>query len=473
MKLLAWIINFYFIFVANAINIKKDDDYIYPKEMFFNQRLDHYDPTDDQMFTQRYFVSDQYWDRKNGPVFFYSGNEGNIETFINNTGFIWDIAPIFKAKVLFAEHRYFGKSLPFGKIKPSKKTKSKYSKLTSEQALADFVIILSKLKQEVEEKRNSSLKIISFGGSYGGMLTAWLRIKYPHIVTGGIASSAPINYFYGQVNCSSYDQVVTQDFLKVPYHGENCVKNIKKSWQLFKQFDEITNGMKKLSNLFHVCSTLKSSSQLIEWIKATFDELAMVNYPQPSTFLMPLPAWPLNETCKQVSNPNLEGFELLKAMFNAVSVFQNYTGKIKCFDINSIDSTIDSSLWDYMTCTEMVQPFCSNGITDMFPLSNWNLSKFSQDCIAKYGTKVRPYWEVINYGGDNLKYASNIMFLNGVLDPWHIGGILTSAVESIESVLMWGAAHHLDLRHVHSDNPNSVKEAQQKEIQLIRKWLKD
>ena len=135
--------------------------------MFFNQRLDHYDPTDDQMFAQRYFVSDQYWDRKNGPVFFYSGNEGNIETFINNTGFIWDIAPIFKAKVLFAEHRYFGKSLPFGKIKPSKKTKSKYSKLTSEQALADFVIILSKLKQEVEEKRNSSLKIISFGGSYG------------------------------------------------------------------------------------------------------------------------------------------------------------------------------------------------------------------------------------------------------------------------------------------------------------------
>jgi hypothetical protein len=38
-----------------------------------------------------------------------------------------------------------------------------------------------------------------FGGSYGGMLATWMRLKYPHVLDGSIAASAPIWNFMGEV----------------------------------------------------------------------------------------------------------------------------------------------------------------------------------------------------------------------------------------------------------------------------------
>jgi lysosomal Pro-X carboxypeptidase len=47
-------------------------------------------------------------------IVFYTGNEGSIDLFWNNTGFAFTIASQFNAYVIFAEHRYYGESLPFG-----------------------------------------------------------------------------------------------------------------------------------------------------------------------------------------------------------------------------------------------------------------------------------------------------------------------------------------------------------------------
>lgn len=82
---------------------------------FFDVPLDHFasggnSPT----FKIRYLADAQYWDPMEGPIFFYAGNEGDIDGFWKNSGFLTDVlAPQYKALIVFGEHRYFGQSFPF------------------------------------------------------------------------------------------------------------------------------------------------------------------------------------------------------------------------------------------------------------------------------------------------------------------------------------------------------------------------
>ena len=46
---------------------------------------------------------DKYWD-KQGPIFVYTGNEGDILGFWNNCGFVFEAAANFSALVIFPEH---------------------------------------------------------------------------------------------------------------------------------------------------------------------------------------------------------------------------------------------------------------------------------------------------------------------------------------------------------------------------------
>ena len=88
------------------------------KEYFFWTDLDHFDSEGKSTkFQMRYLVDDTYWDPETGPILFYAGNEGDIYSFYDNTGFMTQtIANETKGLIVFAEHRYFGVSYPY---KPS------------------------------------------------------------------------------------------------------------------------------------------------------------------------------------------------------------------------------------------------------------------------------------------------------------------------------------------------------------------
>ena len=132
-------------------NIKseiKTEGTLDPKEFWYEARIDHFTNHGDgsERYKMRYIVDDTYYDKKNGPVIFYAGNEGDVWTFFHNSGFMTTtLAEKFGALVVFAEHRYYGKSMPFGD-KSFEKHNLKY--LTVEQAMMDYVEFMLDFKDK-------------------------------------------------------------------------------------------------------------------------------------------------------------------------------------------------------------------------------------------------------------------------------------------------------------------------------------
>lgn len=437
---------------------------------YFDQKIDHFGFDEDATFKQRYLVSDKYWSKENGVVLFYTGNEGDITWFCNNLGFMWDVAPELKAMLVFAEHRYYGESLPFGDLSFSDPKHLNY--LTSEQALADFAVLIRHLHETVPGARNSP--VFAIGGSYGGMLAAWFRMKYPHVVAGALASSAPIWQFEDLVPCGIFYSIVTNDFLQ---SGKDCSESIRNSWKAIDRISSSEEGLQWISATFHLCSPLKNSDDAAtfkSWLSETWVNLAMVNYPYEASFLQPLPAWPIQVVCKFLTNSTLSDRELLNSIFHAANVYYNYTGQSPCLNISqTATGSLGETGWDYQACTEMVMPMCSDGVNDMFEAQKWDFPSFSAECIKRWGVKPRQTWITSMYGGKNISAHSNIVFSNGDLDPWSGGGVRKQISESLITINIPEGAHHLDLRSKNVNDPPSVLKARNLEIQYIKKWIQE
>lgn len=440
-------------------------DYSY-ETRYFETKVDHFGYANNDTYKMRYLYADQYWDNDGGPIFFYTGNEGSITTFANNSGLMWDWAPEFRALLIFAEHRYYGKSMPYGP--ESFKGPEKLGYLTVEQALADYADLLEHIRKTLPGAADS--QVVSFGGSYGGMLAAWFRIKYPHVTVAALAASAPILQFEGITPCGALAAVTTRAFAK---SSQLCVQAIRESWDVIKNMSSTAEGAAAIAERFHICGnfTPKNYTGFRDWLNDLYQNLAMVNYPYANSFLAPVPAHPVREACKFLNKTFRSNDELLEGIYQAISVFQNYTGQTQCNDLSKGSGTLDASGWDYQSCNEMVMPMCSDGVNDMFYKDDWDLRKYRAKCEKDFHVTPDVDKAVLMFGGRKISAASNIIFSNGDLDPWSSGGVLHTISDSLIAVYMEGAAHHLDLRASNPDDPESVVKARTLEKKYITKWL--
>ena len=201
--------------------------------------------------------------------------------------------------------------------------------------------------------------------------------------------------------------------------------------------------------------------------------------------MAPLPAWPVNFACTNAltqPTPMDALREVAGLMYNGTS------GTLSCFDIEAefVECADQSgcgtgpagTAWDYQVCsvcsvhclgnhalqacTELIWFMNTNNVTDMcgecmamprahdccrFPPRNWTEKDLFPYCAKVYNVVPNPEWLLQEYGAGNISTsASNIIFSNGLLDPWHVGGFLSNLSDSLPAVVIAVGVRHASAR---------------------------
>ena len=546
---------------------------------FIRQPLNHFLPNS-PTYLERYCIYDDFTADSSSPILFYTGNESPLEQYINQTGLMWELAPVLGATVIFAEHRYEGQSLP-------NVTTNCMSYSSSKQALADYALLLDELNPQ------STRPVIAFGGSYGGMLSAWMRMKYPNSIAGAIAASAPI-WGFPRNEPTAIDaayRVVSRGLqygypATVGLKENSCFVNLLAAWPLMSYLGQSSQGRVQLQESFSLCQPLRSRNDtqlLLDWAQSPWFDLAEGSFPYPSSYvpfalhmgLHNLPPWPLQAACWQTdlqrdrgvvlegdlkavrykirygddlvlqvdwdnvtlvsgSDANHEARGeiqgLLTSVRDAVSVWFNVSKHEKCFNVTpainiaplmaaekeSVSSTqrqlfqdnqqkechdkmVSEGSWDSLCCNEDMNlvitaahglghdvfwpPSHPRGTHSYSDVISDDMYDFCADPNRTFGYPTQhdawSKWLDIYYGGLHIKSHSNIVFSNGLLDPWSAAGVhVTEAgvhhiTDSIVAVIMEFGGHHTDLMYSHAEDPTDIREARTVERQQIEKWIRE
>jgi lysosomal Pro-X carboxypeptidase len=158
-------------------------------------------------------------------------------------------------------------SIPFGVLN---QTTLQY--LTIEQALADFSTLVVDLKR----RQNSiASPVIAVGGSYGGVLSLFARLKQPNVFAGALASSAPP--LKSKLRASNaFNVIVTNAYGNV---SSQCPSIVRKAWQELESLSHTVAGRAEIGRSLALCrapQTTADAMAIYGWLTGALE--TMVQY---------------------------------------------------------------------------------------------------------------------------------------------------------------------------------------------------
>lgn len=144
------------------------------------------------------------------------------------------------------EHRFFGQSQP-------KSDLGDLRLLTIAQAMQDAVSFITSYKAQ---RGAPNVPVYTIGTSYGGNLASWLRIQYPNVFAGSLASSAPVQLVR---DFSAYMSHV-KDSIDTITGSSTCTSNIQAGFQALQTAMSDSSNMNSLTSQFTLCYTLLNTA---------------------------------------------------------------------------------------------------------------------------------------------------------------------------------------------------------------------
>ena len=446
-----------------------------PPPLWFDQALDHFNGQNTDTWKQRFFVNGTFY-KPGGPVFLQIGGEGPANPVWVVVGQMMVMAKEHNAMAILLEHRYYGESHPTPDV-----SLPNLQYLSSEQGLADLANFRSKYGRA---QQLDSAKWVTFGGSYPGALSAWARLKYPHLFHAAVASSAPV---YAELNFTQYLEVVQASIIQDG--GADCLAAIRQGMADVNNMVVTGPGRAQLESTFHTCAPIANlsieMSSFAQGVAGMF--MGVVQYNRDNVAFEGRTVVTITDVCNIMKNTTIsEPLNRLAAVSNFLLAKEGG----KCFDTSYSESIKDlknttwsgaegGRQWFYQVCTEFGYLQSSQANATVQPFGNlFPISTQVQQCIDVFGITADQLaehvaWSNSNYGSVGIK-GSRIIFPNGNIDPWHALSVLPGDVNiepSVIPILINGTAHCANMYPTGAADLPSLVQARRAIFNLVHLFL--
>lgn len=427
-----------------------DPSLLYP-EHNFSTPIDHfhneskYAPHSDGFYPMRYWFDASHY-KPGGPVIILQSGETSAvgRLVFMQKGILAQLAEATNGIAVVLEHRYYGTSFPTDTL-----STENLRFLTTQQALADEAYFATHIQfpglEHYGDLTSNTTAYISYGGSYPGAFSAFLRVQYPDIFWGSIASSGVTKAIYdyweyfepiaagGPQDCIATQKKLTHavDNILIGKNDSSLTAQLKSAYGLAN----VTHN----TDFVNVLAMGIYNWQELNWDPAVSDP-EFYNYCDNITASQVL--YPDTESLKPVVTSlvaaggygNDEG--VVTAMLNQIGYtnltqvapcVEDGTTQDECFGSYDYSYYQQDSLsaypirsWAYQYCTEWGFLQTGNVPSDQLPLISrlMDLEYESIVCRAGFNITTPPDTEAVNkYGGYDISYP-RLAIIDGEFDPW-------------------------------------------------------